>query len=164
MSYMDGWTYIKGPCTYVYSDLTSNASFKAHNPVTIGLGGLVEEVVASDQSFIYGIARNDAADSLGGVGAGKCLIEIPTSETVYAIKIGTSATRSELSIGMSFELEKSGNYVIGNEDSTTTPFVTIYPRDDFTTIDSADSTVWVQIIGNRIGPIGANAADSDSLA
>ena len=144
--------------------MTSNASFKANNPVTIGLGGLVTEVATSDESFIFGIARNDAADSLGGVLAGKCLIEIPTGDTIYAIKCGTAGTASEFSVGMSFDIEKSGNYVIGNEDSSTTPFVTVIPRDDFSTIDSADSTVWVQIIGNRIGPIGANAADSDSLA
>jgi len=160
MTYQNGWTHVKGPVTYIMSDMTSNASFSARNPVSLGLGNLVQEVADSDQSFIFGIACNDAADSLGGVLAGKCWIELPTADTVYAIKVATDATASQLSVGLSFEIEKSGNYVIGNEDSTTTPFVTVYPRDDFSTLDSDDSTVLVQIIGDRIGSAGANAANS----
>jgi hypothetical protein len=56
------------------------------------------------------------------------------------------------------DLEKSGNYLIGNEDSQTSPLVTIVPRGDGSTLDSADSTVYVHFLGNALSPFGSNAS------
>ena len=52
------------------------------------------------------------------------------------------------------------NYIIGNEDSQATPMVVVVPRDDYSTIDSADSTVWVQILGNVLSPFMSNASEA----
>ena len=159
MAYQNGWSYVNGPFKNVWSDVSSTATFVAHNLVTLSDDRTVIEA-ASDSSAVFGIARHDAADSLGGVLAGKILVEVPTADTVYAIKIGTAAAASEISAGQSFEIEKSGNYLIGNEDSATTPMVTVVPRDDGSTLDSADSTVFVNILGNRLGVFGSNASVS----
>ena len=160
MAIQNGWHYVKGPIYgMIWSDVSSTATFKAFNPVCIGSKGYaVAEALDSDVTAIYGIAQNDAADSLPGIGAGKTLVLVPTEKTVFSIKVGTGAPASELSVGQAFDIEKSGNYIIGNEDSATTPFVVIVPRDDWSTIDSTDSSVYVNILGNRIGPIGSNAS------
>ena len=134
----------------------------ARNPVTLSNDRTVIEA-ASDTTAIFGIATNNAADSLPGSLSGKVLIEIPTDETVYAIKIGTGAATSEVSIGQSFEIEKSGNFLIGNflignEDSQGTNMVIVVPRDDGATLDSADSTVFVTILGERIGVFGSHTS------
>lgn len=159
MPYPDGWTYVSGPIKYVWSDVSSTATFIGRNPVTLSDDRTVIEA-ASDSTAIFGIAANSAADSLPGVGSGKVLVEVPTADTIYAIKIGTGAATSEVSAGQSFEIEKSGNFIIGNEDSQTTAMVTVVPRDDGTTLDSTDSTVFVNILGNRLGVFGSNASVS----
>lgn len=156
MAYQDGWNYVSGPMRYVLSTVSSTATFVGRNPVTLSDDRTLIEA-DSDTTAFFGIAAHDAADSIY---AGKCLIEVPTAQTVYAIKIGTSAAASEVSAGQSIDIEKSGNYLIGNEDSQTTPMVTIVPRDDGTTLDSADSSVFVNILGDKIGVFGSNASVS----
>lgn len=159
MAIQDGWHYVKGPIYgMIWSDVSSTATFKAFNPVSLGLGHAVEETLTSDYTAIFGIAQNNAADSLPGIGAGKTLVLVPTPQTVFSIKVDTDAPASELSAGQAFDIEKRGNYIEGDEDSATTPFVVVVPRDDWSTIDSTDSSVYVNILGNRIGPIGSNAS------
>jgi hypothetical protein len=160
MAYQDGFTYVKGPIKYVWSDMSSTCTVLARNPVTLGLGHTVVEAADSDVTSFFGIAAHDAADSLGGVLAGKMLVEVPQAETIYALKCGTAGTASEFSAGQSIDLEKVANYTIGNEDSQATPVVTIVPRDDGSTIDSADSTVFVHFLGNKLGVFGSNASVS----
>jgi len=158
MVFQDGWSYVKGPIKFVWSDISSTATFVARNPVTLSDDRTVIEA-ASDTTAIFGIANNNAVDSLPGPSlSGKVLIEIPTDETVYAIKIGTGAATSEVSIGQSFEIEKSGNFLIGNEDSQGTNMVIVVPRDDGSTLDSDDSTVFVTILGERIGVFGSHTS------
>ena len=159
MTYQNGWTLVKGEANYEYSTISSAATFKARNPVMLTAEGNVIVELSGTTATLFGIACHDAATSLPGH-AGMALIEVPTPECVYAIKIGTSATASEVSQGASFDLEKSGNYIIGNEDSCTTPFVTVVPRGDGSTIDSADSTVWVQILGDVLSPFFSNASEA----
>lgn len=164
MAIQNGWHYVKGPVYgMIWSDISSTATFKAFNPVCVIKGYTVDIAGTSDVTAIYGIAQNDAADSLPGIGAGKTLVLVPTEKTVFSIKVGTGAAASELSIGQAFDIETSGNYVIGNEDSITTPFVVVVPRDDWSTIDSADSSVYVNILGNRLGPIGSNASGAINI-
>jgi hypothetical protein len=157
MTYPNGWTYVKGPIEYVLSTTSSTATFVARNPVTLTDDRTVFEA-DSDSTAIFGIAAHDAADSLPGNLSGMCLVEIPTADTIYAIKIGTAAAASEVSAGQSIDLEKSGNYIIGNEDSQTSPMVTIVPRGDGTTLDSADSTVYVHVLGDTLGVFSSQAS------
>jgi hypothetical protein len=130
MTYQDGWNYVSGPLRYVRSTVSSTATFRGRNPVTLSDDRTLIEA-DSDSTAIFGIAAHNAADSIY---AGECLVEVPTAQTVYAIKIGTSAAASEVSAGQSIEIEKSGNFLIGNEDS--------------------------QILGDRLGVFGSNASVS----
>jgi hypothetical protein len=157
MVFQDGWSYVKGPIKYVWSTTSSTATFVARNPVTLSDDRTLIEA-ASDSTAIFGIAAHDAANSIPAALSGLCLVEVPTSDTVYAIKIGTGAATSEVSIGQSIDIEKSGDFIIGNEDSQASPYVTIVPRDDGSTLDSDDSTVFVNILGNRIGVMGSHSS------
>jgi hypothetical protein len=154
MAFPNGFHYVSGPVKRVLSTVSSTATFRRGCPVTLSDDRTVIEA-DSDSTAIYGIACHDAADSIR---AGTCLVEIPTNETVYAGKIGTAAAASEVSAGQSVAIEKSGNYFILNEDSQTTEMVTIVPRDDFSTLDSDDSTVFFQWNGDHLGVFNSNAS------
>lgn len=156
MAYPNGFNYVSGPLRYVLSTVSSTATFKGRNPVTLNDDRSVGEA-ASDTTALFGIASHDAADSIY---AGKCLIEVPTEQTVYAVKVQTGVATSALSIGQSYGIEKSGNYLRLDADSQATAFLTIVPRDDGSTCDSADSTVFVTILGNKLGVFGSNASVS----
>lgn len=160
MAYANGFTYIEGPVKYVLSTISSTCTVKGRNPVTLSDDRTVIEA-ASDTTAIYGIAAHDAANS---VYAGKMLVEIPTADTLYAVKIATDASASEISIGQAIDIEKSGDYLIGNEDSQTSPMLVIVPRQDGTIVDSADSTVFVHWLGNVLGVYSSNASVSGAFA
>lgn len=159
MAYPNGFNYVSGPVKYVWSTVSSTATFRERVPVTLSDDRTVIEA-DSDSTAFYGVSANAAANSLGGVLSGKALIEIPTADTIYAVKIGTSAAASEVSAGQSVDIEKSGNYFILNEDSQASPVMTIVPREDGTTLDSADSTVFCSFLGNKLGVFGSNASVS----
>ena len=152
MAYPDGFNYVSGPLRYVLSTVSSTATFKARVPVTLSNDRTLIEV-ASDTSEIFGIAHHDASDSIY---PGKCLVEVPTDQTVYAVKVDTDVAASKLSIGEGYTLEKSGNYLRVNDASQASAFVVIVPRDDGSTVDSADSTVFVTILGKSIGVFGSH--------
>lgn len=154
MAYPDGFNYVSGPLRYVLSTVSSTATFVARVPVTLNDDRSVGEA-ASDTTALFGVAHHNAADSIY---AGKCLIEIPTGQTVYAVKVQTGVATSALSIGQSYGIEKSGNYLRVDTDSQATPFVTLVPRDDGSTCDSADSTVFVTFLGNKLGVFGSDAS------
>jgi hypothetical protein len=154
VAYPNGFNYVSGPLRYVLSTVSSTATFVARVPVTLNDDRSVGEA-ASDTTALFGVAHHNAADSIY---AGKCLIEVPTEQTVYAVKVQTGVATSALSIGQSYGLEKSGNYLRVDTDSQATPFVTLVPRDDGSTCDSADSTVFVTILGDKLGVFGSNAS------
>jgi len=156
MAYPNGFNYVSGPLRYVLSNVSSTATFKARNPVTLSDDRSLIEA-DSDATAIFGIAAHDAANS---VYAGKCLVEVPTQETVYATKVQTGVATSATSIGQSYGIEKSGNYLRVDTDSAATPFVTLVPRDDGSTVDSADSSVFVTFLGNKLGVFGSDASIS----
>ena len=149
-----GFSYVKGPVKYVLSALSSVATFKERCPVTIDDDCNVIEA-ASDSTAIFGISAHAAADSLP---AGYCLIEVPTADTIYAGRIGTSASASEASIGRGCDIEKLANHFILNEDSQASTMVVIVPRDDGSTLRSADSSVHFSFLGNRLGVMGSNSS------
>jgi hypothetical protein len=150
-----GFTYIQGPLCMRLSTVSSTATFKAGNPVTYSDDRTIIEA-GSDTSVIVGIAQADAANSIGGTLAGKILIGIPTSETVFVAKVNGGVAASLLSSGATLGLVKNGNYLeVGTSNGSET--VVIVERGDGTTVDSADSSVYVQFLGNVVGPYGSNA-------
>lgn len=156
MGYPNGFSYVKGPVMNVLSRLSSTCTVRARNPVTLSDDRSVIEA-ASDSTAIYGIAMHDAADSIR---PGYILVEIPTPETVYASPIQTGVATSVYSVGQSFGIEKSGNYLRPDTDSSGSFMVTVVPRDDFTTADSNDSSVWVHWLGDVLGVFSSNASVS----
>jgi hypothetical protein len=150
-SYADGFTWVKGPSGNpdTFLSLTSStATFRKGAPVLRDAIGYTVEA-ASDATAILGIAAHDAANS---VYAGKCLIYKIRPGDVWATKIQTGVAASSLTIGVSYNIEKSGNNLRMDPDSQTTPFVTIVPREDGSTIcNSDDSSVWVSFIQDRVG-------------
>lgn len=148
MAYADGFTYVSGPVRYIESTVSSTATFRARNPVTLSDDRTVIEA-ASDTTAIWGIACNNAADSLAGR-SGKVLVEIPTEETIYAVKIQTNVAGSALSIGQGYGIEKSGNYLRLDPDSQATTMLMIVGDQYGNTINSDDSSVYVRWYLNRL--------------
>jgi len=158
MAYPNGFTYVSGGIAgRFWSTVSSTATFRAFNPVTLSDDRTLIEA-ASDMSAFFGIAQNNAADSIGGVGAGKCLVEVPLPETVYAVKIQTGVAASAISVGQAYGIEKSGNYLRLDTDSQTTPMLTIVGRQNGTVIDSADSSVFVRWHADRLGLLSSTGS------
>lgn len=158
MAYPNGFTYVSGPIAgRVLSTISSTATFRSNNPVTLSDDRTLIEA-DSDTTAIFGIALADAANSIAGALSGKCLVEIPTPQTVYAVKIQTGVAGSVISVGQSYGIEKSGNHMRLDTDSQATPMVTILGRQDGTVIDSADSSIHVTWLGNVLGVGGSNAS------
>lgn len=154
MAYQPGFTYVKGPVSYVRSTLSSTCTVRRGNPVTLSDDRTIIEA-ASDTTAIFGISAHDAADSIY---PNQMLVEIPTAETVYATLVQTGAATSLYSVGQSYGIEKAANHFRLDTDSQATVFLTIVPRDNFATVDSADSSVWVHWLGNVLGVFGSNAS------
>lgn len=155
MAYLDGFTYVSGPRpVHVRSVLSSTCTVRARNLVTLSDDRTVIEA-ASDSTGIYGIAMHNAADSIY---PGMIEVEIPTTQTVYATKVQTGVASSALSVGQSYGIEKSGNFLRLDTDSTGSRMLTIVPRGNFATCDSADSSVYVTIHGNVLGVFGSNSS------
>ena len=151
MAYPNGFTYVRGPEPQrIWSTVSSGATFVERVPVTLhATRGCIE--ADSDSTAIYGISCNRAADSLPGIGAGKVLIEVPEPETVYAVKIQTGVAASAISLGQSYGIEKSGNYLRLDTDSQATPMLTIVGDEFGNTINSDDSSVFVRWHADRLG-------------
>lgn len=154
MAVLSGFQYVSGPMRHVLSTVSSTATFKAFNPVTLSDDRTLIEA-DSDTTAIFGIAQQDAANSIY---ANKCLVLVPENTTVFESKITTTAVASEISAGQSVNIEKFGDYLWPDEDSQSTPMVTIVPRDDGSTLDSANSSIRVVFLGNKIGVFGSNAS------
>ena len=160
MAYPNGFTYVRGPEPQrVWSNVSSGATFVERVPVTLHATRNVIEA-DSDSTAIYGISCNRAADSLGGIGAGKVLVEIPQPETVYAVKIQTGVAASAISLGQAYGIEKSGNYLRMDTDSQATPMVVVVGDEFGNTINSADSSVFVRWLADRLGIYSSAASIS----
>jgi len=155
MAYLAGFNYVSGPYRMRDSAVSSTATFRAFNPVTLSDDRTLIEA-ASDTTAIYGIAMADAADSLPGIKAGFCPVMIPEPETVFVCGIQTGVATSATSIGQGYGLEKAGNHLRLDTDSQATAIVQIVGDSAGNTVNSADSTVFVSFFGNRI--IGSSDA------
>lgn len=145
MAYQPGFTYVKGPIRGIEESTTSStATFKARNPLSFGLGATMVEAT-STCTQIFGIALNDAATSFAAR-AGKVSVMVPTGDTVFATLVQTGVATSATSAGEVYGIEKSGNYLRIDSDSRATAFLRIVPREDGSTVDSTDSSVWVSFL------------------
>lgn len=156
MAYPDGFNYVSGPIPRrVWSDISSTATFRARNPVTLSDDRTIIEA-ASDSTAIYGIATNNAADSLPGVLTNKVLIEIPEPETIYATKVQTGVATSVYSVGQSYGIEKSGNFLRLDTDSQATAMCTVVGDQlGGPAVRSADSSVFVRFLADRLGVLSS---------
>ena len=156
MAYQEGFQYVEGGFRIMYSDVSSTATFKAFNPVTLADVSRTLLEADSQTTAILGIAQADAADSIGGTLAGKCPVLVPQMDTVFAVKIDTDLGAAALEIGEHFDIKKVGDYLRCDPDSVASARVTLVPR-GYTNLayDSDDSTVFVQFLQDFIGPLGS---------
>ena len=160
MAYQNGFTYIQGPFEMRKStvSIAGSGGFKRGDPVTLDDDRAVIGA-ASDTSYIFGIAMHDAGDSIGGTQTSLAEILIPTAQTVFACKITGGLAASALSVGEALSIASaSGRIGFLGTRSAGTEHCVIVPRGDGSTIDSADSSVYVQFIGNVVGVFGSNAS------
>lgn len=157
MAYPDGFTYVSGPYDLRRFVVASTATFVARNPVTIsGARTIIES--NTTRFYIAGIAQNDAANSIYG---SEILVHVPTEQTVYAVKVPTGVAASALSAGFAYNIAKSNNYFRVDTSSQASACVMIVPRGDGSTINSADSTVYVQFLKDFLGPYASNQSSAN---
>jgi len=153
MGYLPGFTYVSGPEPVIREfNLNSSATVRGRNPVMLNANGDIIESLATAQTLAGFIAHN-AADSLP---AGKCLVAVPTAGTVFASLVTGGVAASGLSSGATLGHAKTGNYFYVTGSPTTAIYVVV-PRGDGSTVDSADSSIWVQVIGHQVRPFGLDA-------
>lgn len=156
MAYPDGFTYVSGPYDLRRFVVTSTSTFVARNPVILSGARTVIESNAT-RPYIIGIAQNDAASSIYG---SEILVHVPTEQTVYATKVATGTAASSLSAGLAYNIAKSGNYFRLDVSSQASACAMIVPRGDGSTINSADSSVYVQFLKDFLGPFASNQSSA----
>jgi hypothetical protein len=154
-----GFLYVEGPNNIRWSTVSSTATFKAGNPVTLSDVGRALIEVDSGSTTIYGIALANAADSLGGALDGKIPVLVPTEQTVFAARVQTGVAASVLETGEAFDIEKSGDYFRVDTDSKSSARVHLVERGTSgLPYDSTDSSVHCQFFKDVIYPFGSNAS------
>ena len=154
MAYALGFTYVSGPYEIRRANILSTATFLARNPVSLDGSRRVIESTAINNS-VFGVAQNDAGSSIYG---GEILVMVPNEQTVFATQVQTGVAASALSAGFAYALEKAGNYLRVDIDSQATAKVQIVSRGDGTTINSADSSVFVQFLGASLLPFASTTS------
>lgn len=152
-----GFEYRSGPFETFLSTISSTATFRAGNPLTFSDDRTLIEA-GSDTTAFVGIALQDAANTLAGSLSGKCLVLKLLPGQVFETTIQTGVATSATSLGQSYNLEKSGNYLRIDTDSQASPRVTIVGYPDGTAVDSTNSTVMVQFLTDTIGLFASNAS------
>lgn len=156
VQYQAGFVLIQGPRDTFYSTVSSTATFLKGVPVTYSDDRTLIEA-ASDSTAIVGVAMHDAADTLPGAYAGKCLVQKVLPNQTWKATAATGLATSATSVGQTYGLDKSGNYLLVS--STGTRHVVIVPRDDgATTVDSADSSIYVQFLQDVVSPHASTAS------
>ena len=157
MAYPLGFTYISGPYEIRRFNILSTATFKGRNPVQLGGARTVIEASVATSPGIIGIAMNDAANSIYG---SEILVLVPNQETVFATQVQTGVAASALSAGAAYNLEKAGDYWRVDTDSQASAKAVIVPRGDGTTVNSADSSVFIQFMANWLYPYSSTASQT----
>jgi hypothetical protein len=157
VAYPDGFTYVSGPYELRRFNVASTATFKARNPVMLGGARTVIEPSVTTNPGVIGICLNDAASSIYGT---EILVLVPNEQTVFATKVPTGVAASALSAGQAYNIAKSGDYFRVDTTSQASAKVVIVPRGDGSTINSVDSSVFVQFAMNWIYPFDSNASQT----
>ena len=151
MAYVKGaFTYVSGPLFIREFNLNSAATVKQGMPVRLnGAGDLIES--QGTDSVLAGFILHDAVNS---VPPGKALVAVPADgRTVFVATGNTSVTASTASSGLTLGQVKSGNsWFLIKSGSTVSAMYVVVPREDGSTLDSTDSSVFVQVIGNIATP------------
>ena len=144
-----GFAYVSGPLNIRAFNLNSAATVKAMMPVRInGAGNLIES--QGTDSVLAGFILHDAANS---VPAGKALVLVPADRTVVVGTAAAGVTGSTASSGLTVGVFKSGNsWYVANSASTQSALFTVVPREDGTTVDSTDSSIWLSVLGSAKFP------------
>ena len=142
MAYPQGFTYVSGPVFIREFNSESTATYAALQPVMLSNNNFKITESSGTASSIVGFSQHRAVDS---VPAGKVLVSIPADRTVYASICSNNVAASALSSGATIGMVKSGNTFYLQSSAATALFVVV-PREDGSTIDSADSSVWIQVL------------------
>jgi hypothetical protein len=93
---------------------------------------------------LAGFILHDAANS---VPPGKCLVMVPADGRTIFTGTGGNGVASTISSGVTLGMFKSGNsWYLSNSASTVSAIFQTVVREDGTVMDSADSSIWVQVI------------------
>ena len=146
-----GFAYVSGPLTLRSFNLASAATVKANMPVRVNGAGNIIESQGTD-SILAGFITHDAANS---VPPGKALVLVPTDETILVGTAASGVVASLASSQLTLGHFKSGNsWYFDASGSTVSALYVIVPREDGSTLDSTDSSIWVQCIGAQVSPFG----------
>lgn len=153
MAYPQGFSYIKGPLNIQEFTQASATTFSINSPVMIDSTGSIIESKATS-GYITGFAMSNSSAS---VPAGKCIVVIPNERTIFASICTTGASAANCASGSTGFHVKSGNtffFVPSGVSAFGTNLYTIVPREDGSTIDSTDSSVWLVVNGQNLLPFG----------
>lgn len=123
---------------------TSTATFRQWAPVSLSSAGLLQECAGGyANQKLLGIALHASADSFP---AGEVLVAIPGFGATALSKIQTGVATSATSIGLAYDIEKSGNnFRIDPDTSASTSSAMVYIVG---AVNSADSTVEIGFTDN----------------
>lgn len=153
MAYLKGgFGYVSGPLSIRAFNLKSTATVKAFMPCRVnGAGDLIES--QGTDSILAGFILHDAANS---VPPGKALVMVPVpGQTVFVGTAAAGVTASLASSQLTLGQFKSGNsWYLDASGSTVSALYVVVPREDGSTLDSTDSSIWVQVIQETVSPFG----------
>jgi len=131
-----GFRPYRGPWRTVQYTTTSTATFRQYAPVSLASDHLLKEFgTAAANEKLLGIALHASVNSLP---VGEVLVAIPGFGSSALAKVQTGVAASALSRGLTYDMEKSGNNLRIDTDSTTSACVMIVG-----TINSATSEIEV---------------------
>lgn len=144
-----GFNYVSGPLSVRAFNIASAATVKAFMPCRMNGAGNIIESQGTD-SILAGFILHDAANSTP---AGKCLLMVGTPQTVFVGTAASGVVASNSSSQLTLGQFKSGNsWYFDASGSTVSALYVIVPREDGSTLDSTDSSIWVQIIQAQSSP------------
>ena len=147
-----GFAYVSGPLNIRAFNLKSTATVKAFMPVRQNGAGDLIESQGTDSTFA-GFILHDAANS---VPAGKALVLVPADRTIFVGTAAAGVTASTASSGLTLGVFKSGNsWYLANSASSQSALFIVVPREDGSTLDSTDSSVWLSVLGSAKYPFDA---------
>jgi len=155
VAFPPGFNYVCGPSRIQYFPILSTATFVKRNPLSDnGTGSVIQ--YAAGQDNIVGIAVSDSSQSLDVGGTNMVPVLVPQEDTVFAVSVQTGVASSSLTAYQAFDLEVATEHLRLDTDSTVTKIVQIVPRGDGKSdANSADSTLFVQIVRGMLQPFGS---------